>query len=498
MAVITQKIFGVHTSSLDSVNSEEEHFYNPFSIKAASDNFSKSQDPLASKILIFTRDAFLDLAVNNPYKMSVGNIQTAFKNRYVQKWLLEKVSYYTEVTALVLGSLIYIAALSFLGGAVLKGGGLALQQISSSSICVFSGKILFNGGEYIQKTIAKTFFMSGTVPLYAAFYRLPKWVITSVVPEGMKLAWKGMKASANALEKTAEIIFQNVIVPFVKILQNVTIFVWNHIIEPIVRTIGRIVVKGLEWAANCIADFITKTWNTVIIPFARTLKSIISSLWNHVIEPIGRMLGKGLEWTANRISDVITWTWNELIVPFAQILKNVISSLWNHVIEPIGRVIEKGLEWTANRIADIINWTLDNIMQPLLVGLESLSKFLWQHVIVPLADITEKGFDMCIKAASTVISYVLDYFLLPIWQLIKGSSLLVWEYVVQPFGKCLGSAVISLADIISYVTSKIFHNLIQPVAQAFSYTVVQLANFISESCTSLYNAIARVYSAVFG
>jgi hypothetical protein len=484
MAIITQQLFGVHATQ-SSINNEKEHFYNPFSIQGATENFSKSKDPLAWKIFTFAIDVFKDLTIYNPYKMSIGNIEIAFKNRHVQKSLIEKACYYTEVTILVLGSLVYMASLTFLGGAVLKGSGFALEKLSSSSL-VSLGKILSNSGEFIQQRIAKTLFLSGTVPLYAAFYRLPKWIITSALPAGAKIVHKYLKALADVLEKVVKTIFDRFIVPCARMLNKMLIFLWNHVIVPV----GRVIEKVLDWAVARIVEIVRWTWNSLIVPFFEILNNAIRSLINHVIVPVGRIIGKGLKWIISRTSEIVRWTWNSLIIPFFEILNKIIRSLFNHVVVPLLHTLKNGLEWTVNRIADLIIWTFDHVVNPLLNGLGSLSEFLWRSVIVPL-------WNHCSEVTSTIIRLAQNYFFSPLWQVIKESSSFVWKYAVQPLGKCLDSTIIFLSNKIASLSSGIFHNMIEPVAQAFSNAATQLSHFISESSSSLYNAISRVYSAIF-
>ncbi len=298
-------------------------YYNPFILDTARSAWQDTESSLPKKIVKSIAGATYDLYVQNPYRLTVGNLKTVINNPQ---------AYSTKAKV----GIVALAAFSSLYTCMLYGvsiycGGKALIALGTANGSPLIAKV---GG--FTKLFGEKVFVTGAVPIYGLFYALPKQIIRSIP--------KVIEYIAPRVSQVARWVFQNILHP-----------IWDKALSPALRSIGRVLEKA--------AIAVNKLVQHIIVP-----------LWNKVIFPALQMLHRGITYIASiaskalyKLADAIRWT-----------VTNVISPIWNNAIFP-------ALKATGRAIYSIAKFSFEQVIKPLAEATAQAASFVFQKILVPTA-----------------------------------------------------------------------------------------------------------------
>ena len=411
------------------MNIQKMH-YNPFSLTTAIESWNNKAQAIPSKLWKASSGAVYDIYVKNPYDLIVGNIKNLSNPNFTHT-TLQKVA----ACSIIVFSILFVP--------ILYGTTIHLMGKSIAALGTFSGlTALSNTGASVAK-IGKNIFMVGAVPLYVLFYEGPKQIISNIP--------KFMKAVGERVAMAARWIFQNLLAP-----------IWNKVIHPGLKLLGRACVK--------IADSITMAARWIF-------QNFLAPIWNKVIHPglklLGRAcvkIGEGISHLINKVADTAVWLFKNTIVP-----------LWNKVIHPalqlLGRVfvkIGKGVSQLISKVADTAVWLFKNTIVP-----------LWNKVIHPALQLLGRVFVKIGNGVSQLINKVAD------------AAVWLFKNALAPVGRFFAKVVSSIANAVATAAKFILHNIIKPACEGINQFVIKpLSRLISAVADKVAECFLIIYNTV--
>ena len=295
---------------------------NPFRLTNTREQWNEKGISSASRVVKTGSSLVKELFVDNPTRLTVGNIKNGFFSP-VQKTKLEKAA---AIGAAAVGSIyslmLYGSSTFFMGKSIVAAGeGTGIVSLTKV------GAFFQLWGERI--------FLAGAVPVYGILYALPKKII--------EFTPKIVEALAEKVMVAAQWIFKTVLVP-----------IWDHVIYPILSLCDRVfteIGKVLSSIGKALLEQITNVANWVF-------QNLIQPLWQHLVKPVLTSVGQIIDtvmvpvvkFVAEKISVVANWLIDNVLGPVFQsveiaafyvgklLLDHVILPLANHVLIPIAKL----------------------------------------------------------------------------------------------------------------------------------------------------------------
>ena len=355
-------------------------------------------------------------------------------------------------------TLLAIAALSTTAGYGFQAFGNSL----SSSKQPFAASIGFGLKEAskILFVVGKYAFLTVSVPLYA-LYKGAKWTVL----EGIPLAGRSISSMIQAL-------WNKVLVPIGQFLLKNAIWLKDHLLIPILKTIGDIAIvikdvivsvgeKAYRYVLKPAGEILWK----IAIQVGQLLSALSKKLYQYVLLPLGREIKTALvnffnyilipAW--NGIKTFFTWTIANVIIPTGKLLKSTMitlaKGLYNHLIVPIGQLLQKlvvAVEATAK-------WFLKEVV---LAG----AKALYNHILAPLGSLLSEA----LKKLGSTITYLFKQFISGLQRL--ASALI--KKVLTPLYQITVIGYNRLVSLLCSICQFIFKYLLKPLFWAFKTAIV--------------------------
>ena len=347
--------------------------------------------------------ALKDIYIKNPYDLTVGNAQYAFSSSE-QRTRLEKVA---AAAIICIGSFYTLMLYGATGNLAAKGIAeigkrIGIQSLSQSS-------------QTLQK-ISEMLFLAGAVPLYGAFYALPKM--------GMEQIPKWGALAGEKIQRAAEWIFANALTPL-----------WAQAIQPALQTIG----SAANIAFQKISEY--SIW---------AFENFIQPTWNRAIEPVFNAMKQAVEFTSNQIAQLAYWT-----------LQNILVPIQDHFIKPIGKILTK--------VFCALGATLDTAIQSVVKRSIECIKWIFDNAITPC-------FNKVARAASIVGHALLNHVVTPIRRKLSIVATkvafyarLVFDQAIAPIGRAIRDGFLFAGGVIQQAAYDLFEGAASSWEKAASF-----------------------------
>lgn len=372
--------------------------YNPFALNTARAAWGDKERSIPSRAINTVAGALKDIYIKNPYDLTLGNAQYAFSSQ-TEKTRWEKAAAAAIIcigsfyTLMLYGSTVNLAA----KGVSHLGYRMGIQCLSDS-------------GKTAQK-ISEIIFLAGAVPLYGAFYALPKIGIEQVpkwaalAGEKIQLAalwifdnaltplWvHGMQPILQTIGSAANIACQKISNYSLWVFENCLKPAWSFAIEPVFNAMK----QAVEFAAQKTAKLAYWIFENVLIPIQNRFLEPLGQVLVKIFRALGTTLDLAIQSVVRKSIECITWVFNKALIPCFNSVAHAASALGrvlvNYVVTPIGATLSK----IAKKIALCANVIFDEVIAPLGRALRSGFSFTWGV----LQQITEGVTSSWAKAAS--------------------------------------------------------------------------------------------------
>lgn len=194
-----------------------------------------------------------------------------------------------------------------------------------------------------------------------------------------------------------------------KLLGALAVWVWDHVVKPVVDGflwLFNKVIAGIKlwWAGVKLAWSALKTaavwlWNNVLKPVWNKFKQV----WNDYIFPAIKAWWAGFKLALNAFKTAAVWLWN-----------NVLKPVWNKFKEVWDKVGPELKSWWAR-------------IQVVWAALKTAAVWLWNNVLKPVWD---KVQDVWIKVKSSVGGWWEG--IKKVWSTLTGLGKWVYDHVMKP------------------------------------------------------------------
>ncbi len=411
-------------------------FYNPFNLETASLAWNSAKNPIATRVFETIRNAAYDLYINNPYKLTIGNINK-ITTLNASLTLPQKIA---SGALISLGScysaILYGLSFYTLGGYLHSAG----ELIKSPLLTATADKISFVG---------EKMFLTGAVPIYAVSYVIPKYLI----------------------QNTPKALHQ-----LVSFINKIALWTFTHIISPILQAAHRVIIKAITLISavmRTIASAVTKlaTWifSHVISPLLQAAHRVITkaiTLINAVMRTI-----------ASAVTKLATWTFTHIISPFLQAAHRIITKAITLISAAIRNI--------ASSVTKIANWIFSHLISPVF-------QTIYKGFLATFNKITQITASLLQKIEIAAL-WIFKRIVTPVSNGIIFIAKQLMNYVVYPITNTLHTGLKILASKLSQCIQIIFKNVIAPTAEAVNKIIYKVAAHTYHLLTIIQNSLADVF-----
>lgn len=315
------------------------------------------------------------------------------------------------------GSALALAGTSAATGMALQTVGVSIQVNYPAWSVV--GRVATLAGDKLF-WFGKGLFLSLAVPVYTAVWALPKWIITTALPEGTKLLHQYILAP----------VWKHVVF----ISQHVYRSLERYVIEPTIRN----VILATKWA-----------WRVILQPVVEKSFDLFLKLCTNVLVPLGRHIASSIRWLNREILTPLTQLAQKVLDRAATLFCHCLVWVWDTIIEPT---------WIA----------LEPLAIKLLQAADRAGTWVWNTIVIPALEATIQGANSFYKL------------LAPMGQAIAQGASWIWSVVLIPIGNKIAAAAPILGTFATKV-SQTAYTILRPAGQFISDAAVQTLHSIREA-----------------
>ncbi len=440
--------------------------FNPFALLTAQNGWQAATNSPLTNLYNGVVNTLYDLYVKNPSDMIVGNVKALTKTAALCS-TKTKIAVAATAVFSTLYYLMFFGTTFYFTGQCLFALGTKTNLIPLIKIGAIASKI------------GNNLFMSGAVPLYALFYALPKFLISSMP--------KVMNFLNEQITKIAHGVFNHVLRP-----------IWNHFIDPAMRFASDVV----KYCASKFEAGLKVTWDAICKLTETIFKKLLIPFWNHVIYPTlcgikdlvhytGKMFSAALDTLKSKIASSCQW-----------IFQNVLKPFWNDFFLPALQFANKGLKFCANLVNTGLKMA-QQVLHQITHKVACLAQWIFKHLIVstwnkflsPLLhqvrNFTEtivKTLVQSIQALSGIVKEIWSSslkLLAPVFKNISGllnsGRNLLNNFIIQPIISILSKASEKVSDIFKLLLAELIVPTVKLVTETTGRLMAGVNHFSQET-----------------
>jgi hypothetical protein len=388
------------------------------------------------------------MAIQNEVSHRFSTLNTYFveqTNRNKKKSVASSPwAHQATLIAKIVGIVLASAAVCSGTGLLLQAGGRGLTTLSSAP-CTLSvvsktvGAWLTYGGEGIF-LIGKGAFLSIAVPIYACCWVLPKWTITTGIPQAVHLTHiyvllpvgKGIIQASKLLTeqalKLARVIYNYALVPLAKATLRSAQWIWKSAILPIMKGL----IQALDAVQTTLVRCARAIYRFALIPIANGVARSAIWIWKAVLIPTANAISQVFHATLTALSRCAQTIFHSVLIPIAKGIARNAAWIWKAVLIPTANAISQAFDATFTALSRCTQTIFGSVLIPIAKGIARSAVWIWKAVLIPTANAISQAFDATLAALSRYVQAIYSYALFPLGKALGQGSKWIWQAMILP------------------------------------------------------------------